>query len=155
MKIQSDYQGLNKFIRKNPEKKIVFTNGVFDLLHRGHIDLLQFARKQGDILVVGINDDESVKRLKGSNRPIYPLQERMEILSEIEYVDYIIPFKEDTPLELITRLHRIDVLVKGHDYKPEEVVGRREVEHRGGILVLFKFLSNVSTSSMVETIKRS
>ena len=155
MKILNNSHKLNNFIRENKEKKIVFTNGVFDLLHSGHIDLIRFARNQGDILVIGINDDESVKRLKGSKRPIYPLSERMEILSEIEFVNYIIPFAEDTPLKLIKSIHRIDILVKGDDYKPGKVVGRKEVEEMGGKLVLFKFIASLSTSSIIQSIKKS
>lgn len=134
-------------------KKLVFTNGVFDLIHAGHIDLLEFARGCGDYLILGINDDASVKRLKGPDRPIHPLEERMEILAALMYVDFVIPFSEDTPLELITSLHRVDVLVKGGDYKPHEVVGRREVEAAGGELRLFDFRTNTSTSTLVQKVK--
>jgi len=142
-------------LAKRPEAKVVFTNGVFDLLHPGHVELLQFARAQGDLLVVGVNDDASVRRLKGEKRPIFPLAERMEILAALECVDYVVPFGEDTPLELIRALGRIDVLVKGGDYRPDEVVGRAEVEAAGGRLCLFKLSGNYSTSAMIEKIVRN
>ncbi len=154
MKIYYDVNELNKRLIGLKDKKIVFTNGVFDIIHPGHIDLLEFAKKSGDYLIVGINEDDSVRRLnKGQGRPIFPLAERMVVLRAIEYVDFIIPFAEDTPLELIKALHRIDVLVKGADYKPDEVVGRDEVERRGGKLLLFEFKSHYSTSSLIEKIK--
>ena len=154
MKIYYNIDALNAELRKLEGKKIVFTNGVFDLIHAGHIDLLEFARSSGDCLIVGINDDLSVKRLKGEDRPLYPLAERMEVLEAIMYVDFIIPFSEDTPLELITALHRVDVLVKGGDYKPHEVVGRAEVEAAGGKLLLFDFKTPTSTSQLVEKVKK-
>ena len=154
MKIYCNIDALNAELRKLEGKKIVFTNGVFDLIHAGHIDLLEFARSSGDCLIVGINDDISVKRLKGEDRPLYPLAERMEVLEAIMYVDFIIPFSEDTPLELITALHRVDVLVKGGDYKPHEVVGRAEVEAAGGKLLLFDFKTPTSTSQLVEKVKK-
>jgi D-beta-D-heptose 7-phosphate kinase/D-beta-D-heptose 1-phosphate adenosyltransferase len=153
MKIFYQADELNERLRRLKGKKIVFTNGVFDILHAGHIDLLEFAKNSGDYLILGINDDASVKRLKGENRPVYPLEERMEILAAVMYVDFIIPFPQDTPLELIQSLHRIDVLVKGGDYKPHEVVGRREVESAGGKLLLFDFKTQASTSSILSKIK--
>jgi D-beta-D-heptose 7-phosphate kinase/D-beta-D-heptose 1-phosphate adenosyltransferase len=153
MKIFHNVIDLNRELKKLMGKKIVFTNGVFDLIHAGHIELLEFAKGSGDYLIVGINDDDSVKRLKGADRPIYPLAERMEIMAAIMYVDFIIPFSEDTPLELIKSLYRVDVLVKGGDYKPHEVVGREEVEASGGRLLLFDFRTHSSTSQMVEKIK--
>lgn len=141
---------LNIELAKRTSKKIVFTNGVFDIIHPGHIELFQFAKSCGDIVIVGINTDDSIRRLKGDTRPIFPLAERMEILEAIEFVDYIIPFSEDTPLELINKLQKIDVLVKGGDYKKNEVVGRKEVESTGGKLLLFQFKSNYSTSAIIE-----
>lgn len=153
MKIFHNVDDLNRELQKLAGKKIVFTNGVFDLIHAGHIELLEFAKNSGDYLIVGINDDDSVKRLKGADRPVYPLVERMEIMAAIMYVDFIIPFSEDTPLELIKRLHRVDVLVKGGDYKPHEVVGREEVEASGGRLLLFEFRTHSSTSDLVEKVK--
>jgi len=152
MKIHDSAAALNLELEKRTQDKVVFTNGVFDLLHPGHIQLLQFARSQGDILVVGINDDASVRRLKGKKRPIFPLAERMEILAALECVDYVVPFSEDTPLQLIRALGKIDVLVKGGDYVPGEVVGRAEVEARGGRVVIFKLSGNYSTSALIERI---
>ena len=142
-------------LAKRPEAKVVFTNGVFDLLHPGHVELLECARSQGDLLVVGVNDDDSVRRLKGEKRPIFPLAERMEVLAALACVDYVVPFAEDTPLELIRALGRIDVLVKGGDYAPGEVVGRAEVEGRGGRLVIFKLSGGYSTSALIDKIVRS
>jgi len=155
MKIHESPAALGRELAGRTGGKIVFTNGVFDLLHPGHIELLQFAREQGDILVVGINDDESVRRLKGEKRPIFPLAERMEVLAALECVDYVVPFGEDTPLELIRALDRIDVLVKGGDYAPGEVVGRKEVEGRGGRLCLFRLSGNYSTSALIDKIVKN
>lgn len=154
MKIFYNAADLNQKLDKLKGKTIVFTNGVFDLLHAGHIDLLEFAKNSGDYLIVGINDDDSVRRLKGAGRPIYPLAERMEVLAAVMYVDFIIPFSEDTPLELIKSLLRVDVLIKGGDYKPHEVVGRKEVEEAGGKLLIFDFRSQSSTSALITKLKR-
>lgn len=154
-KIFYQVESLNEVLKQKPGQVIVFTNGVFDLIHAGHIELLTFARESGDYLIVGINDDRSVKRLKGDSRPVYPLEERMEILAALEMVDYIIPFSEDTPLELIRSLHRVDVLVKGGDYQPDEVVGRQEVEGGGGKLLLFPFHTQASTSDLVKRIREN
>ncbi|MGE5339976.1 MAG: adenylyltransferase/cytidyltransferase family protein [Candidatus Omnitrophota bacterium] len=153
MKIFKDIEALNRELVKLAGKTIVFTNGVFDIIHAGHIDLLEFSKNSGDVLIVGINDDRSVKRLKGDTRPVYPLEERMEVLEAIMYVDFIIPFGEDTPLRLIRALHRIDILVKGGDYRPEDVVGRVEVEQSGGRLLLFDFKTHSSTSSILKKIR--
>lgn len=152
MKIHESGAALRRELAGRQGGKIVFTNGVFDLLHPGHIQLLQFAREQGDILVVGINDDDSVRCLKGEKRPIFPLAERMEILAALECVDFVVPFGEDTPLQLIRALAKIDVLVKGGDYALGEVVGRKEVEDWGGKLCLFRLAENYSTSSLIEKI---
>ncbi|MDD8013734.1 MAG: D-glycero-beta-D-manno-heptose 1-phosphate adenylyltransferase [Acidobacteriota bacterium] len=155
MKIHESALSLRRELAGQKGKKIVFTNGVFDLLHPGHVELLEFARSQGDLLVVGINDDASVRRLKGEKRPIFPLAERMEVLAALESVDYIVPFAEDTPLELIRELDCVDVLVKGGDYAPAEVVGRAEVEARGGKLVIFKLSGNYSSSALIDKIVRN
>jgi len=155
MKIRESGPALRDELVKRPAEKIVFTNGVFDLLHPGHIQLLQYAREQGDILIVGINDDESVRRLKGEKRPIFPLSERMEILAALECVDFVVPFSEDTPLQLIQALGNIDVLVKGGDYAPGEVVGRKEVEGRGGKLCLFRLNGDYSTSVLIDKIVKN
>ena len=155
MKIHDSATALNLELEKHAHDKVVFTNGVFDLLHPGHIQLLQFASGQGDILVVGINSDASVRRLKGEKRPIFPLAERMEVLAALACVDYVIPFNDDTPQQLIRALRRIDVLVKGGDYAPEQVVGRKEVESNGGKLCLFKLADNYSSSALIEKIVRN
>jgi rfaE bifunctional protein nucleotidyltransferase chain/domain len=155
MKIHDRAAALNRELQKRAGDKVVFTNGVFDLLHPGHVELLQYARGQGDLLVVGINDDASVVRLKGKKRPIFPLAERMEVLAALECVDYVIPFSEDTPLQVIRELGRIDVLVKGGDYSPGEVVGRSEVESNGGRLCLFRLKENYSSSALIDKIVRA
>jgi rfaE bifunctional protein nucleotidyltransferase chain/domain len=152
MKIYKTGAALKRVLSRRRDERMVFTNGVFDLLHPGHIELLQFARGQGDFLVVGVNDDASVRRLKGEKRPIFPLAERMEILAALECVDYVVPFSQDTPLELIRTLGRIDVLVKGGDYAPREVVGRAEVEASGGRLCIFKLSGNYSSSALIAKI---
>jgi rfaE bifunctional protein nucleotidyltransferase chain/domain len=152
MKIHESAAALKRELAGRGGKRIVFTNGVFDLLHPGHVELLEFARSQGDLLVVGVNDDASVRRLKGEKRPIFPLAERLEVLAALQCVDYVIPFGEDTPLELIRALGCIDVLVKGGDYAPEDVVGRADVEARGGVLRIFKLAGNYSTSALIQRI---
>jgi D-beta-D-heptose 7-phosphate kinase/D-beta-D-heptose 1-phosphate adenosyltransferase len=151
MKIYYTLNELNKKLQNLEGKTIVFTNGVFDLLHAGHIELLEFARSKGNYLILGINDDDSVKRLKGKSRPIYPLEQRMKILAAIMYIDFIIPFSQDTPLELIKGLHRVDVLVKGGDYRFDQVVGREQVESAGGKVLLFKFQTDISTTRIIES----
>ena len=139
---------------KKEGRKIVFTNGCFDLLHIGHITYLNEARELGDILVVGINSDSSVHTLKGEQRPIIPEQERSHLLAALECVDYVILFDEDTPLNLIKDI-RPDILVKGADYTKEEVVGHDVVESYGGSVVLFPLVENMSTSSLINRIKES
>ena len=153
MKIYQKVEDLNRQLEELDQQTVVFTNGVFDLLHPGHIELLEFAGSQGDMLIVGINDDASVKRLKGDHRPIFPLPERMEILEAIEFVNFIIPFSQDTPAQLINELYKIDVLVKGGDYQSHQVVGREEVERRGGRLALFQFKSAYSTTAIINRMK--
>lgn len=153
-KIPSSRSDLVARLEEIPDSRVVFTNGVFDILHGGHVELLWFAREQGDILVVGVNDDASVRRLKGPSRPVFPLEERMEILAALKPVSLVAAFSEDTPLELIRALPRIDVLVKGGDYRPGEVVGRREVEARGGRLEIFPFRTANSTSDILRKLGR-
>lgn len=154
MKIRDDRLELGRELARLG-RRVVFTNGVFDLLHPGHVELLEHARSLGERLVVGINDDGSVRRLKGEKRPIFPLAERMEVLAALECVDFVVPFAEDTPLELIRDLGCVDVLVKGGDYAPEDVVGRAEVEARGGRLVIFRLSGDYSTSGLIERIVRN
>ena len=132
-------------------KRIVFTNGCFDLLHPGHIYTLTQAKALGDVLVVAINSDTSVKRLKGERRPILNQEERAVMLSALAMVDYVTIFAEDTPLEVI-RLLLPDVLVKGGDWGPEAVVGREVVEANGGEVVLIPYQAGFSTTDIIERI---
>jgi rfaE bifunctional protein nucleotidyltransferase chain/domain len=131
-------------------KKIVFTNGCFDVLHPGHLDLLTRARALGDALVVAINGDDSVKRLKGPNRPIFPETERGEILSALDVVDYVCTFNEDTPLETILDV-RPDILVKGADWV-DNIVGSKEVEGWGGKVVALPLVPGQSTTGVIERV---
>jgi D-beta-D-heptose 7-phosphate kinase/D-beta-D-heptose 1-phosphate adenosyltransferase len=133
-------------------RRIVFTNGCFDVLHRGHIYYLSRARELGDVLVVGLNSDASVTRLKGPGRPVNNLEARAEVLGALAFVDYIIVFAEETPLHLITLLAP-DVLVKGGDYSREEIVGSREVTARGGQVVTIPLLEGYSSSSIIDRTK--
>lgn len=146
-------EALACFRKSHQNKKIVFTNGCFDILHAGHVRYLQEAAGLGDILVVGLNSDASVKRLKGEERPINSEGDRAEVLCALEYVDYVVIFEEDTPLELITALQP-DVLVKGGDYTPEEVVGKDVVEARGGKLVLVPFVEGKSTTNIINRMRQ-
>ncbi len=132
-------------------KRVVFTNGCFDLLHVGHIRYLEKARSLGDILVVGINSDRSVQAIKGPQRPILPEKERAEILSGLWCVDYVTLFDEPTPLELITSLQP-HVLVKGGDWTKETTVGKEVVEGLGGEVVIIPFVDGSSTSNLIEMI---
>ena len=144
---------IQSFRETHSNQKIVFTNGCFDILHVGHIDYLRKAADMGDLLVVGLNSDESVRKLKGASRPINNQNDRAEVLSALSFVDYIAIFDEDTPLDLI-KIFQPDVLVKGADYKPEEVVGREEVEDLGGKLVLIPFSKGKSTTNTVRELKK-
>ena len=133
-------------------KKIVFTNGCFDILHRGHVTYLNQARDLGDLLIVGINSDESVKRLKGPERPVNMLEDRAYVLSALKSVDYVIPFEEDTPLNLIN-LIMPDILVKGGDYTIDRIIGAQEVLAHGGRVEIIPFVPGKSTSTIIDTIK--
>ena len=132
-------------------KRVVFTNGCFDLLHVGHIRYLEEAKTLGDILIVGVNSDASVQKLKGSKRPVLPVEERTEILSGLGCVDYITIFDELDPLALITSL-RPNVLVKGGDWTKEQTIGKEVVEGSGGQVVIIPFVKGASTSNLIETI---
>ncbi len=136
---------------KKKRKRIVFTNGCFDLLHIGHIRYLEKAKTLADILVVGVNSDRSVRTLKGPKRPILPEEERTEILSGLGCVDYITVFDEQTPLELISSLQP-HILVKGGDWTKETTVGKEGVEKSGGEVVILPFEEGSSTSNLIETI---
>ena len=147
-KIIYDYE-TNKIqeIKNNTNSVIVFTNGCFDIIHSAHIKNLQFAKKQGDILVVGINSDESVKRLKGESRPINTIKERCELLSLFDFVDYIIVFNDDTPLNIIKHL-KPNTIVKGSDYKKEQIVGAEYADN----IVLFDYIEGKSSSLVIKKI---
>jgi len=129
-------------------KKIVFTNGCFDILHRGHVYYLSRASEMGDLLVIGLNSDSSVSRLKGKDRPVNHQNARAEVLGALGMVDYIIFFEEDTPLKLIKAV-KPDLLVKGGDYRPEEIVGYQEVRSWGGKVVTIPTLEGYSTTSII------
>lgn len=133
-------------------EKIVFTNGCFDILHAGHVGYLEQARRQGDRLIVGVNSDSSVKRLKGEGRPINPVDRRMAVLAGLEAVDWVLSFEEDTPENLLKAI-RPDVLVKGGDYSKETVVGWEIVESYGGEVRVLGFLDNCSTTAIVEKVR--
>lgn len=132
-------------------KKVVFTNGVFDLIHAGHIDYLTKARKLGDILIVGLNSDESVRRIKGDKRPILMQEERAFILSNLKPVDYVVFFEEDTPAKLISEIIP-DILVKGADWSVEKIVGKDVVEKNGGKVMNIEFVNDQSTSRIIDLI---
>jgi rfaE bifunctional protein nucleotidyltransferase chain/domain len=132
-------------------RRIVFTNGCFDLLHRGHIYYLSRAREMGDLLVVGLNSDHSVTRLKGVGRPVNNQAARAEVLGALGMVDYVILFEEDTPAGLIREL-KPDLLVKGGDYKVEEIVGFADVTSWGGKVVTIPLLEGYSSTSLIERI---
>jgi rfaE bifunctional protein nucleotidyltransferase chain/domain len=134
--------------------QVVFTNGCFDLLHAGHVRYLERARRLGDLLVVGINRDASVRRLKGAGRPVLPLSERAAVLGALASVDFVIPFAGDSPERLI-RLVRPDVLVKGADWPLARIAGRREVQARGGRVRRIALQSPTSTSRIIRRILSS
>lgn len=146
-------RAVDDFRKNNNEKKVVFTNGCFDIMHVGHMRYLQEAAKLGDVLVVGINSDASVKRLKGPERPINSEYDRAEMMSALGFIDYVVIFEEDTPLELIKKIQP-DILVKGGDYSNEYVVGTNEVEARGGELVLIPFVEGKSTTNIIKKIQQ-
>jgi D-beta-D-heptose 7-phosphate kinase/D-beta-D-heptose 1-phosphate adenosyltransferase len=133
-------------------RRVVFTNGCFDLLHPGHVALFEAARAQGDVLVVGLNSDRSVRALKGEGRPLMPEPERAETLAALEPVDRVVVYDEDTPLAVISAL-RPDVLVKGADWELDAIVGREEVEEAGGRVVRVELLPGRSTTEMVARIR--
>jgi rfaE bifunctional protein nucleotidyltransferase chain/domain len=132
---------------------VVFTNGCFDLLHPGHVRLLEAARGEGDFLIVGLNSDASVRRLKGEGRPLIPQGERAETLRGLEAVDRVVVYEEDTPRALIAALLP-DVLVKGADWAEDKIVGREEVEAAGGRVVRVELLPDRSTTTLLERIRR-
>lgn len=132
---------------KKDGKRICFTNGCFDIVHQGHVRYLEEAREKGDILIVGVNTDSSVREIKGENKPIIPLEGRMTVLAALEAVDYVVPFAEPDPFELISYL-RPHVLVKGGDWDEGEVVGRELVEET----IVIPYIEGASTSGIIKTI---
>ncbi len=137
---------------KNEGKRIVFTNGCFDLLHPGHIDYLNKAAALGDKLIIGLNDDDSIRRLKGTSRPINPLPDRAVMLAALRAVALVVPFSEDTPLKLIIALMP-DILVKGGDYQADDIVGAAEVRQHGGEVIVMPFLDGYSSSGLIQRIQ--
>lgn len=133
---------------------IVFTNGCFDILHAGHVDYIEKAAALGEVLIVGINDDNSVKRLKGESRPINILENRMKVLSALEAIDFVVAFSEDTPISLIKAITP-NVLVKGGDYKIDNIVGAPYVIENGGEVRTIDFVINSSTSSIINKLNES
>lgn len=146
---------LQKIIKKaqSQGKKIVFTNGCFDLLHIGHVQILRQSKDLGDLLTVAVNTDNSVRRLKGKERPVISLKERMEMLAAFEMVDYVTCFGEDTPEKIIKKLSP-DVLVKGGDYIKEQVVGAQYMEQKGGKVVILPYIKGKSSSILLGEIKK-
>jgi D-beta-D-heptose 7-phosphate kinase/D-beta-D-heptose 1-phosphate adenosyltransferase len=139
--------------RKRGER-IVMTNGCFDLLHPGHVAYLEQAAALGDRLVVAVNDDDSVRRLKGGGRPVNPLAGRMAVLAGLRSVDWVVAFSEDTPERLICRTLP-DVLVKGGDYLPDQIAGGECVRQSGGRVVVLRYVDGCSTTSLIESIRNS
>jgi len=152
--ILSLHQAIVRFGRgKRNGRRIVFTNGCFDLLHPGHILTIERARSLGDALIVGVNSDRSVREMKGAGRPLVPEQERAEVLSALECVDAVVIFDQATPRETVAALLP-DVLVKGGDWSSDRIIGREEVERAGGKVVSIPVLAGHSTSAMVEKIRK-
>jgi D-beta-D-heptose 7-phosphate kinase/D-beta-D-heptose 1-phosphate adenosyltransferase len=150
-----DASALDQFVRaaRAAGRKIAFTNGVFDILHPGHVRYLQAARSHGDLLIVGLNSDASVRRNKGPSRPINPEDERAEVLAALACVDAVSIFDDDTPADIIRRVQP-DVLVKGADWPADQIVGRDTVEARGGRVILEPVEQGYATTRIIEKIRR-
>ncbi len=133
-------------------KKIVFTNGCFDILHAGHVDIFQQAREMGDALVVAINSDSSIKKIKGEKRPVVPQEQRMQVVAALESVDYVIVFTEEDPLKVIKEIQP-DILVKGGDWEIETIIGREIVEEKGGKVCSIPLMEGISTTNIIEVVK--
>lgn len=155
-KILTDAEKLRRLVLRLKffNKKIVFTNGCFDILHIGHVDYLEQAASLGDILIVGVNTDASIQGLKGSNRPVQSEESRYRVLAALESVDFVIPFSEETPHSLICTILP-DILVKGDDYQAEQIVGFKEVVEAGGQVVTIPLVQGYSTSKVIDKIKKS
>ena len=150
---------LNRLVRvidrlRRQGKRIAFTNGCFDLLHVGHLDYLEKVKARADCLIVGVNSDASVRRLKGAGRPVVPAKERARLLAGLKPVDYVTIFSENTPLQLI-RLLRPDLLAKGGDWRRDRIVGRAAVESTGGKVLVIPFMKGHSTSRLLRAIRRT
>jgi rfaE bifunctional protein nucleotidyltransferase chain/domain len=139
---------------RNNGKRVAFTNGCFDLLHRGHVHVLRAASACADLLIVGVNSDQSVKQIKGSARPVLPESDRCELLGAMEMVDYVILFNEPDPYSVISAI-RPDVLVKGGDWNTNKIIGADLVEEAGGAVVVVPYVKGFSTTEIIERIKNS
>jgi len=148
------HEELNQRIRswKSENKTIVFTNGCFDILHRGHIHYLAKAAELADIFIIGLNTDASVRKLKGPNRPLQDEESRAEILAALQFVDYVIFFDEETPYNLISKVQP-NILVKGSEYKPEDIVGYDIVTNNGGKVLTIDMMKGYSTSTIIQKLK--
>jgi rfaE bifunctional protein nucleotidyltransferase chain/domain len=139
---------------KSQNRKIVFTNGVFDIIHRGHVEYLNEAKKLGDVLIVGLNSDSSVKQIKGESRPVNNEIDRAYVLENLKAVNYVVIFAEDTPINLIKSIVP-DVLVKGGDWKTEDIVGSDIVLQSGGKVLSLKYIDNYSTTGIINKISET
>ena len=139
---------------KEKSEKIVFTNGCFDLVHKGHIEVLAKTAELGDRLIIGLNSDDSIQKLKGKNRPIIQEQSRAFLLAALSFVDAIVLFSEETPLNLISSLNP-DILAKGGDYEIETIVGHEIVQRNGGRIILIPFVDGFSSTTIIEKIRQS
>ena len=145
-----ELKSFRKALREQ-KKKVVFTNGVFDIIHRGHIEYLSKAKNLGDVLIVGINTDASVRRIKGDKRPIVSESDRAFVVANLSPVDYVCLFDEDTPLNLISAIVP-DILVKGADWKVDDIVGKEVVEKAGGKVITIDFIPDRSTTSIIDRV---
>lgn len=154
--MNSPIKSLEELIRirddlRKQNKKVVFTNGCFDILHAGHVDYITKAKEKGDVLIVAVNSDSSTKRIKGAARPIVSQNERAFIISSLRPVDYVLIFDEDTPYEVIKKLVP-DVLVKGADWQIDKIIGRDIVEANGGKVETIQFINNQSTTNIIKSV---
>lgn len=151
----SDWEGIADKLKewRRKKEKIVFTNGCFDILHLGHIDYLEKARSLGNRLIIGLNNDSSVTKLKGAGRPLYQQEARARILAALEFVDIVIMFDQETPYDLINHI-KPDILVKGNDYLSENIVGADIVKSKGGKVVTINLVEGYSTSALIEKINQ-
>lgn len=148
-KITDDLSFIEKLKKEN--KKIVFTNGVFDIIHRGHVEYLSEAKSLGDVLIVGLNSDSSVKMIKGEKRPVVPEENRAFVLANLKPVDYVIIFSEDTPYNLINKI-KPGILVKGADWDEDKIVGADIVKSNGGEIKRIRFVENNSSTNIIDKI---